>query len=146
MISLESFGLKFHHLGLASRREDDSVKFLEGLGYDIGERVHDPLQNVDLRFCSSESMPDVEVVTPTDSTGPLDSILNNTESNIYHGCYTTIDLEASLQAMKSGGNRLVCVSPPKPAVLFDDRLVSFYITRGFGLIEILESNDVSAIV
>jgi hypothetical protein len=40
--------------------------------------------------------------------------------------------------MKTAGHRTMVVSPPKPAVLFDYRPVSFYMVRGFGLIEIIE--------
>jgi methylmalonyl-CoA/ethylmalonyl-CoA epimerase len=135
----ERYGLSFHHLGLASRREQDSVKFLEGLGYAIGKRIKDPLQNVWLRLCSCDAMPDVEIVIPTENAGPLDSILNNAETDLYHHCYETGDLELSLQAMKDHGIRVICVSPPMPAVLFGGRMVSFYSVRGFGLIELLES-------
>lgn len=144
MNTFKQFGLRFHHLGLASRREEEALKFLEGLGYSIGKRIHDPLQNVHLRFCQASSVPDVELVTPTDSSGPLDSILKTTDANFYHTCYETINLDISLQAIRSSGNRVICVSEPKPAVLFDGRPVSFYLIKGFGIIELLESNDVSA--
>lgn len=139
MQTLKQFGLRFHHLGLASCREEDSVKFLQGLGYDIGDRIHDPLQNVYLRFCQSEAMPDVEIIMPTDSAGPLDRILNNAETDFYHTCYETSDLESSQQSFKAQGIRVICVSQPKPAVLFDGKYVSFYTVRGFGLLELLES-------
>jgi len=145
MQALNQFGLRFHHLGLASRCEDKSIKFLEGLGYNIGDRKHDPLQNVHLRLCKAESMPDVEIVIPTNSAGPLDSILNTSEANIYHVCYETINLNDSLQAIKGHGIRVICVSKPKPAVLFDGREVSFYTIRGLGLIELLESDDAGTI-
>ncbi len=145
MKALSQFGLRFHHLGLASRREDKSLKFLEGLGYNIGNRIYDPLQNVHLRLCKADSMPDVEIVVPSNSAGPLDRILNTAEANFYHICYETINLNDSLQAIKNHGVRVICVSKPKPAVLFDGRDVSFYTIRGLGLIELLESNDASTI-
>lgn len=141
MIAINEFGLRFHHLGLASRCEDKSVKFLEGLGYNIGDRIHDPLQSVYLRLCENEFMPDVEIVAPTDNPGPLDNILSGAESNFYHVCYETTNLIASLEAIKGSGIRVICVSEAKPAVLFDGRYVSFYTIRGLGLVELLETND-----
>ena len=145
MKALNQFGLRFHHLGLASRHEDKSAKFLEGLGYNIGNRKYDPLQNVHLRLCKADYMPDVEIVAPTDSAGPLDGILNTAESIYYHICYETTNLNDSLQAIKRHGIRVICVSKPKPAVLFDGREVSFYTIRGLGLTELLEVNDANTI-
>jgi methylmalonyl-CoA/ethylmalonyl-CoA epimerase len=138
MTGMQSFGLKFHHLGLASRHEDRAVRFLEGLGYSIGERVFDPLQNVYLCLCRADAMPDVEIVTPTNSPGPLDNILKTADAMIYHSCYETRNLDESLRAMRESGHRVICVSSPKSAVLFNGRHVSFYAIRGFGLIELLE--------
>jgi methylmalonyl-CoA/ethylmalonyl-CoA epimerase len=135
---MNAFGLSFHHLGLASRNEEQSANFLAGMGYCIGQRIFDPLQKVHLRLCCSESMPDVEIVTPTDASGPLDSILKQNEYNLYHTCYVTKDLRYSLEQFKQYGIRLLCVSAPKPAILFDNKLVSFYFAKGFGLIELLE--------
>ena len=110
METLKQFGLRFHHLGLASRCEAESVKFLEGLDYRIGTRVHDPLQNVHLRYCQADSMPDVEIVISTDSKGPLDSVLRTNEANFYHTCYETQNLSVSLQAIRSRGYRVICIS------------------------------------
>ena len=71
-MKLDDFGLSFHHLGLAVTRPGEAVGFLQGLGYDAGEAVRDPLQNVDLIWCTHPQMPAVEVIASTGTPGPLD--------------------------------------------------------------------------
>jgi methylmalonyl-CoA/ethylmalonyl-CoA epimerase len=136
---MQSFGLRFHHLGLACRQKDRAERFLVGLGYSIGEWTHDPLQDVLLCMCLSQHMPDVEIVVPTNISGPLDNMLKNVDALTYHCCFETSHLDASLNAIKLGGHRIVCISDPKPAALFDGRRVSFYMVGGFGLVELLET-------
>jgi hypothetical protein len=137
MKTLNRYGLKFHHLGLAVRKPELSAKFLSGLGYEIGSVVRDDLQNVNLMLCTSRCMPAVEIIYPTETPGPLASILKAQTSMIYHMCFESRNLEKCLQALEVD-NRVVLVSAPKPAILFGGRKVSFYVVAGFGVIEILE--------
>ena len=125
-------------MGLALKKEDDALIFLAGLGYDEGTRVYDPEQKVNLRLCTAEGKPAVELVTKGEEESPLDNILKKYNELVYHTCYETEDLEKSLAAIEAAGLRVIPVSPPKPAILFGGRLVSFYTVMGFGLIEILE--------
>ena len=61
---MNMFGLTFHHMGLALKKEDEALKFLSCLGYQQGEQVYDPEQKVHLRICSASNSPSVELVTP----------------------------------------------------------------------------------
>ena len=135
---ISNFYLHFHHFGLASNRPEQSFKFLHGLGYEVATQVHDPLQNVNLSLCTHPVMPTVELVAAAKGGGPLDAILATASGSIYHLCYETEDLEVSLRTLKSEGFRVICISAPKPAVLFDGRQVSFYMIKDFGIIELLE--------
>lgn len=133
------FGLKFHHMGLALKKEDEALKFLSGLGYDEGTRVYDPEQKVNLRICTATGKPSVELVTKVaGEEGPLENILKKYSDLIYHTCYETQDLGLTLQALDKASLRVLPVSSRKPAILFGGRHVSFYTVMGFGLIEILE--------
>jgi catechol 2,3-dioxygenase-like lactoylglutathione lyase family enzyme len=140
------WGLRFHHLGLAVKDVDAAVEFLSGLGYRAGPTVFDPLQNVNLGMFTHEAMPDVEIIHPADGAGPLDELLaSHREGLVYHACYTSADLDASLEAMETDTNlRLFEVSPPKPAVLFGGKPVSFYVVGGVGLIEIIDEKPAPA--
>jgi len=135
------YGLKFHHLGLAVREPSAAVQFLAGLGYVAAETVEDPLQNVNLIMCRHDVMPDVEIIYPAGGPAPIDRFLKEqTHGLVYHMCYETDDLEATLaQVQARDAFRLISVSPAKPAILFGGRNVSFYIVVGVGLIEIMES-------
>ena len=82
----------------------------------------------------------VEIVFPTETPGPLANILKDGRGHVYHNCYVTTDLDAAVAQIEAEVGRALCVSPPKPAVLFDEQPVSFYYVDGFGLIEILQTN------
>ena len=131
--------LKFNHLGIALRRDRDALLFAESLGYLVGERVYDPLQNVYLRLCTAAGRPAIEFVQPGIGSGPLDSILGRYDELIYHTCYETPDLTGTLRAMEEVGLRWITQSEPKPAVLFSGRYVSFYRIVGWGIVELLEN-------
>jgi len=132
-------GLAFHHLGLAVTRPDKAIQFLRLLGYSCDDVQPDPLQEVNIIWCTHPRMPDIEVLFPTGKPGPLDSYLKTQPEMLYHLCFSSQDVDASLRILRDAGHRIVCVSPPKPAVLFADKKVSFYMVAGFGLIEIIQA-------
>jgi methylmalonyl-CoA/ethylmalonyl-CoA epimerase len=140
MKASNKFGLKFHHLGLAVKKPEDAVLLLTGMGYKIGVTVRDPLQNVNLALCTRRGMPTIEIIYAAETPGPLADILKSNVSLIYHICYESKNLERTLRAMEREGNRVLLISPPKPAALFGGRHVSFHLVSGFGMIEILETS------
>ncbi len=136
---MNQFGLTFHHLGLAVREPSRGCAFLLGLGYRIEASVLDSVQKVNLAMARHDRMPDVEIIWSDQSAGPLDRMLDKyAEGIIYHVCYVTQDITASLQAITDAGLKPFCVSSPRGAVLFGGRRVSFYMVQGMGLIEIIE--------
>ena len=131
--------LNFHHMGLAVKNDREALLMLEALGYKIGERIHDLQQNVDVRLCTSPVQPSVEIVQPGDEgKSPVDSILSKYNELIYHTCYETPDLAATLADIEKSGLRCMTLSERKPAALFGGRHVSFYKIFGWGIIELLE--------
>jgi methylmalonyl-CoA/ethylmalonyl-CoA epimerase len=117
----------------------EATAFLTNLGYQIGETVFDPRQNVNLGMCLHPTEPAVEIIWPGDTPGPLESLLQRHPLGlIYHVCYETDNLEQALAELKKNGLKAICVSPPKPAPLFGGRPVSFYNVIGIGLMEILQ--------
>ena len=131
--------LQFHHFGLAVRRPDEARKFVATLGYQLGEFVFEPAQNVHLQLCTHAAQPAVEIIWPGDTTGPVDKLAQRHASGIiYHLCYETDNLAAALAGLAAAGLRPLCISPATPAPLFGGRPVSFYNVAGLGLVEILE--------
>jgi methylmalonyl-CoA/ethylmalonyl-CoA epimerase len=137
---IDTLNLKFHHFGLAARDPKQAANFLQLSGYDCSVPIFDPVQNVFLRWCQKQGTPSVEIISPTGSEGPLANILASQTTSFYHLCYE-IDLGSSsmVESMRKCGLRIVTVMPPKPAVIFEGRKVSFHIVYGFGLVELLES-------
>lgn len=132
--------LKFHHFGLAVRRPDEARTFLTALGYQLGDPVFDPAQNVHLQMGTHAAHPPVEIIWPGDTSGPIDKLAQrHAQGIIYHLCYETDNLTAALAAFEGAGLRAICVSKPTPAPLFGGLKVSFYNVWGMGLIEIVES-------
>jgi len=133
------FGLSFHHLGLGVPAPQAAFRYLEALGYTVGNAVFDPLQRVNLAMRHHVVMPDVEVIWPGDAPSPLDRLLRKNGSMIYHVCYEAASPEAAVAAMEDAGVEFTQVSPPQPALLFGGREVSFYSLADIGLIELLRA-------
>jgi hypothetical protein len=139
---MNAFGLSFHHFGLAVRKPELAVRLAEGLGYTLGARIFDPEQNVNLMMATHDRMPEIEVIFPAaKGQGPVDSILaKRPDGIIYHLCFATDDLGQSLAALEASGLRVLEISPPKTAILFPGKAVSFYMVQGIGLIEIVAAS------
>jgi Glyoxalase/Bleomycin resistance protein/Dioxygenase superfamily len=131
--------LVFHHFGLAVTSPEEAFRYLALLGYTAGNSAFDPLQRVNLAMRHHISMPDVEVIWPGDGPSPIDKLVKQTGSMIYHLCYTCPDANAALTALAESGVQIVPISQPMPAVLFGGQDVSFHHISGFGLIEILHT-------
>lgn len=133
------FGMNFHHLGLALRDDEQAIQFLQCVGYVIGKKVYDPEQNVHLRLCVAGEQPSIELILPGHGSSPLEPILKRYSEVFYHTCYEVNSVSETLNDMENKGLRIIPISPAKPAILFENRNVSFYKIMGFGLIELLES-------
>lgn len=136
---MNQFGLTFHHLGLAVRKPEAAIAYHRALGYAVAPPVYDPDQNVNLIMCTSDDMPDVEIITPAEGASPIDGIVLKYDSAVYHTCFTAPDAAACVARMKAAGLKTLCVAQPKPAVLFGGKKVSFYTVLGVGTIEIIET-------
>jgi hypothetical protein len=139
------YGLSFHHFAIAVRDYETAAKFLDGLGYCIGKPIFDPEQNVCVAWCGGADLPSIELVIASGADGPLQNLLKQQESVIYHSCYFSSDPETSLAGISADGLHVLTVVPPKPAVLFCGARVSFHYVSGFGLIEIIHAAEAPAI-
>jgi methylmalonyl-CoA/ethylmalonyl-CoA epimerase len=134
---MQSDCIKFHHFGLLSSEPEASCRLLAGLGYSISEPIDDPLQSVRLHWATHPVMPNVEVISPADTTGPVTNLAKKFQQGIYHLCFEVTDIQTCVDQL-SVNTRVLEVSPPKPAILFQNRRVSFYRVQNLGLIELLE--------
>jgi methylmalonyl-CoA/ethylmalonyl-CoA epimerase len=130
--------IRFHHFGLAVKSFDSALKFYGNLNYNCSNPIVDELQKVELIICTSDIFPSVELIKPINEESPIINYLKKTNEIIYHTCYEIFDDHQLKFIFKQ--NRAICISKPKPAILFDNRLVSFYYIHNVGIIEILESD------
>jgi methylmalonyl-CoA/ethylmalonyl-CoA epimerase len=131
--------LAFHHFGLAVKQPKAAISTLSLLGYKIGPLVFDPIQNVNLILCEHPTHPAVEIIFSGVGKGPVDNLVQRHASGIiYHLCYETEFLDRALVRFQEAGIEVLCLSAPRPSVLFDGHKVSFYKILGVGMIEILE--------
>lgn len=131
-----SSAIRFHHFGLAVKQFSEALIFFKNLLYDFTEPVIDSLQNVELVLCTSVKYPTVELVKPINDKSPIINYLNKSNEMIYHICYEVDNIEMVKELFSN--SRAICVSKPQPAILFDNRLVSFYYINNVGLIEVLQ--------
>ena len=127
--------INFHHFGLAVKKFENAVKFYKNLGYYCSKEVYDEFQNVNLIFCEKNNHPSIELIKPVNKNSPITNYLKISNEIIYHTCYEVFD-DFNFERLFFN-NRAICVSEPKPAILFNNNLVSFYYVQGVGIIEIL---------
>jgi hypothetical protein len=135
---MNRFGLRFHHFGMAVSDVAPAMRYLEALGYRVGEAIFDPLQGVNLALCRHAEMPDVELVWPGAAPSSIDQLLKRRGPHVYHLCYSARSAATAVAAIEANGFNVVMISEPKPAVLFGGRAVSFYSIAEFGVIELLD--------
>ena len=109
------------------------------LGYEVSGPVDDPLQNVRAFWAVHSTLPCVEVLSPTDTLGPVSSLAKKIKQGVYHLCFEVRDVTTCLTTL-GAHSHVVQVSEAKTAILFQNRKVSFYYVENLGLIELLEEN------
>ena len=131
--------LKFHHMGIAVKSFQTILPFYKSLGYTRYNKkiIRDELQLVDLILLTHKIQPDIELVRPINDQSPVSNYLKHSDTSIYHICYEVDSFREAVSALKEKF-RLINVSKPKPAILFNNRIVTFYYIHRVGLIEFLK--------
>ncbi len=134
--------LPLNHIGIAVKEFDKSLNFYSLLGYRKmhPKIIRDELQIVDLIMLTHSTLPNIELVKPFSSKSPVNNYLKENDSVIYHMCYEVKSFDNTVCELKKEF-RVFNISEPKPAILFNNRLVAFYFIKGVGLIELLEESS-----
>ena len=126
--------MKFHHIGVACRNMEEEIVSIS----KIHEVVHtlpvvfDEQQNAYLAMLTLVDGTRIELIA-----GPQVENLVKKNISYYHLCFEVDDLEQEIKRLtESEDARLI--SPPKPAILFNNRPVAFLYVS-YGLIELLQS-------
>src|SRR5580698_6760939 len=110
--------LRFHHDGVATHDMAKGLRQYELLGFQTeGPAFVDPLQHIRGLFLTLGPMR-VELLEPLDETSPIHSHLKR-GIKIYHHGFTCRDIARTTERLVADRARVV--SPPKPAVAFQNR-------------------------
>lgn len=129
--------LNFHHIGIACKDITETAKKYQEIGYEKGNIIFDPLQNINICFLNHSDMPAIELLSPVDEKSPIVTILNKNGVIPYHICYSTDDIHNTIRQFRN--NKYVIVSPPKKACAIGGKNVAFMFHKDMGLIEIVEN-------
>jgi methylmalonyl-CoA/ethylmalonyl-CoA epimerase len=123
--------MNFHHIGIATNDIEKCLSFVNDNFEVIASTntIYDPNQNAELVLITTKSVV-LELVS-----GPLVSEFIKKQQTYYHICYEVDNITKAIESFKHA----ILVSPPKEAILFDNRRVAFLFTP-IGLVELLETN------
>tara|TARA_B100000242_G_scaffold211984_1_gene154259 strand:- start:620 stop:1039 length:420 start_codon:yes stop_codon:yes gene_type:complete len=133
---MKNFGLKFHHLGLATDNPKLTLKILKNIGYKPIKTRSNKNYNVKNIICSSKSHPTVEIVAKMGGKSPIDNIVKKNKNLVYHICYSSKNLKKTLNMMKKKKLSIVKISNSYLSP-FEGVDASFFFLRGIGIIEIM---------
>ena len=121
--------MKFHHIGIATKNIDKTFEWVrnnfEVINYTA--TIFDKNQNANLKMIYTKDV-NIELVS-----GDVVKKFIDKKITYYHICYEVDDIEKDI---KSFSNSII-ISPPKEAVLFNNRKVAFIYTP-IGIVELLE--------
>lgn len=132
-------GMKYHHIGIACEDIDATAKHYQDLGYVKGEKVVDPLQNIEICFLDHADMPRIELLAPVNGNSPVVQTLQKNGTTPYHICYTVDNLDQTVKDLKK--QHFLVVAKAKPACAIENRRVTFLYNKDTGLIELVESES-----
>jgi len=125
--------MKFHHIGIACKNIDEEIANISKIHTITKqtEKFFDARQNAELVLLTLADGSNMELIAGKQ----VDTFVKK-NITYYHICFEVDDILAEIDRLVAEGAFLV--SPPKPAILFGNRLVAF-LNVPYGLIELLNS-------
>lgn len=123
----------FHHAGFVV---NDIAKYEHNLLFEEKVReVVDPIQKAKLSLYKNFGNSHIELIEPLEESSFTWRALKKNGNMFHHLCYeiNTLDNLFDLQEKQ----RWIEILKPVPALLFDNKLVAFYLDRNKQIIEIL---------
>jgi len=125
--------MRLHHIGVACKNIDEGIENVSKIHQVIKQSpvFFDEQQNAELVLLTLADETNIELIAGK----PVENLL---KKNItwYHICFEVDDINAEIARLVSEGAFLI--SPPKPAILFNNRKVAF-LNVSYGMIELLNS-------
>ena len=126
--------MNIHHLGIATNDMKKVKDFITKTHNIIDEKgpIWDPNLKANLMLFEVKEGLSLEIVS-----GPIVKSLLKKNIFLYHFCYEVNNIEIAIKDLRMQGANLI--QKPKPAILFNNRLVSFLMTP-LGIVELLNKN------
>ena len=137
---MKKFGLRFHHLGLATDNFNLTLKVLKKLKYKVKSIKTNKHFNVKNAICTSSYMPNIEIVSKTKNKSPIDKIIKKNKQLVYHICYISRNISQTLKLFKKHQIHIIKVSDSYLSP-FEGITSSFFFIRGIGLVEIMDESQ-----
>tara|TARA_B100001769_G_scaffold261449_1_gene242911 strand:+ start:511 stop:924 length:414 start_codon:yes stop_codon:yes gene_type:complete len=133
--------LKFNHFGLAVKDSNKSKFFFNKLGYKEYKDVIDDNQKVRALLMKKENYFDIEILSKIhhDDKSPIDNLIQDNKSAIYHICYECTDIDKLIYDFKKENILFRKIVKEMFSPLFN-KDVSFYLTDSIGVVEIIHLN------
>ncbi len=130
--------MEFDHIGVFVKTLEDGRKELKNLIpiVQIGEEIHDSLLKVSVQFLYDNSGVCYEIVAPNGVGNPVDSILAAKRNILNHVAYKVIDFDLQIDILRR--SRCLPLGTPQPALAYNGKRVSFFLTPLRIIIEIIE--------
>jgi len=129
------------HIAVAVSDIHRSISHYRRLGFNCGEVVHDPLQQVNVVVCEKPGFDPIELVSGLETGSPISRILDKNGDIPYHLCYRVPDIRAFLQSLEDNHISYEITSDAKPSQLFELKDIAFVTVHEVGLIELVEDKD-----
>lgn len=133
--------LRLHHIGHAVPDvQAAAAGYRTRFGYRIATRpIHDPLQTAVVQFL--QLPPDkvyLELVAPDSPSSRLAAVVNR-GGGLHHLCFSSVQLEKSIEALSATGMRLI--ADPVPAIAFGGRRICWLLGSDRSLVELVEASS-----
>ena len=131
-------GLKFHHVGYATKDLKKSISDFEKLGYENTGGFTDEVQNVKISIMERERFPIIELVKPNGNNNPVERFLVDYETITYHIAYLTKTFNKHIAELRNNG--FFPTTRILKAVAFENRNFIFFHSANAGFIELLDNS------
>ena len=124
-----------YHIGIVVKSIENSLNYFLNLGYKKKtDKIFEPSQKVNVQFLSLNNVM-IELIEPAAQPSPIDAFLNK-GGGLHHLCYSTEDIEETLEDFKKRG--AVIVYKPYISISIEGDNVAFIVTKERELIELVE--------
>jgi len=125
--------MKLHHIGIACKNIDEEITTISKIHHVVNQslKVFDEEQNAELVLLTLADGTNLELIS-----GKQVEAFVKKNITYYHLCFEVDNINSEIERLVNDGALLI--SSPKPAVLFNNRLVAF-LNVSYGIIELLNS-------